>query len=216
MDTSNIETANPDNEAANSEVEFVFRGGPLALDLINTEVMVRGKRGDLLTTPLVLEKWWQAIGQQYPESPELATGLEAFSPTALEAVLKLRRALRNIMDAVVNQAAIDPQDQLALNTVLAIGHHHLTLQEDNKRLKAEYQLNNQTDSSLLFQVALSAFRLLTETELKRLHRCKNERCILYFYDNTRSATRHWCSLGCMNRSRSLENYRRAKQLKSHE
>ena len=57
----------------------------------------------------------------------------------------------------------------------------------------------------------AAATLLTERDLSRLHRCGNERCVLLFYDTTKSGTRRWCSLGCMNRARSLRRYRERTQ-----
>ncbi|MFL5652938.1 MAG: CGNR zinc finger domain-containing protein [Ktedonobacteraceae bacterium] len=53
--------------------------------------------------------------------------------------------------------------------------------------------------------------LFTRAEKHRLHICKNERCILFFYDTTKSATHQWCSLECMNRARSLQHYRHVKE-----
>jgi predicted RNA-binding Zn ribbon-like protein len=62
-------------------------------------------------------------------------------------------------------------------------------------------------AALLFPIARAAVMLLTERDLSRLHRCGNERCVLLFYDTTKSGTRRWCSLGCMNRARSARRYR---------
>lgn len=53
-------------------------------------------------------------------------------------------------------------------------------------------------------------RLLTEGDLRRLHKCRNERCVLLFYDTTKSGTRQWCSLDCFNRTRSSQRYRQRK------
>jgi predicted RNA-binding Zn ribbon-like protein len=49
-------------------------------------------------------------------------------------------------------------------------------------------------------VALSAVDLLTRKDHGRLHRCENARCVLLFYDTTKSSTRRWCSTGCMDRA----------------
>jgi predicted RNA-binding Zn ribbon-like protein len=63
---------------------------------------------------------------------------------------------------------------------------------------------------LLLPIALSALDWLSSGDRPRLHRCANPRCVLLFYDTTRSATRRWCSLGCMDRARSARRYRQAK------
>jgi predicted RNA-binding Zn ribbon-like protein len=60
---------------------------------------------------------------------------------------------------------------------------------------------------VLLPIAQSAFALLSGQDLERLHRCANDRCMLLFYDTTKSATRRWCSTACMNRARSSQRYR---------
>ena len=41
--------------------------GALALDLINTEVMDRGKPRDTLPSPEALARWWEAACERYPD-----------------------------------------------------------------------------------------------------------------------------------------------------
>jgi hypothetical protein len=53
--------------------------GSLALELINTEVMERGKRHDVLTTPEVLARWWAEVCELYPEQCAVEGAL---APTA--------------------------------------------------------------------------------------------------------------------------------------
>jgi predicted RNA-binding Zn ribbon-like protein len=80
-------------------------------------------------------------------------------------------------------------------------------------IQPAYQAQPGADS-MLFAIALSALRLVRDGDRQRLHRCSNDRCVLLFYDTTKSATRRWCSLGCMDRARSAKRYRAAKQ-RSH-
>src|SRR6187399_2934541 len=49
------------------EDTFVFVGEVLALDLVNTEVVVRGKPRDLLATPEDVGQWWRAAQRYYPD-----------------------------------------------------------------------------------------------------------------------------------------------------
>ena len=76
---------------------------------------------------------------------------------------------------------------------------------------AVYRPRDDDQGAVLLPIALSALYLFTQAEYHRLHHCKNERCILFFYDTTKSATRQWCSLECMNRARSLQHYRQVKE-----
>src|SRR5581483_1663163 len=49
------------------ESPFLFRGEALALDLVNTEAMKRGKRRDLLETPQDVARWWQEACEHHSE-----------------------------------------------------------------------------------------------------------------------------------------------------
>ena len=74
-----------------------------------------------------------------------------------------------------------------------------------------YRFRLAEQGAIILPIALSAFHLFTQLEKHRLHKCKNDRCILFFSDTTKSATRQWCSLECMNRVRSLQHYQHAKE-----
>lgn len=204
-------------ETVGPERVFIFRSGSPALDLVNTEAVKRGKKQDLLKDAADLEKWWAEVNLEHKlplvkivkSHPENEKKSEIFfNPELLEQVKDLRRALRNIFGAKVKQELINQADLAILNQNLQLGH--FWLEEITGNFAAGYWVANPAQE-LLFQVSLAAYNLLTSQESSRLHRCHNGRCILFFYDNTKSATRQWCSLGCMNRARSSENYRLRKQ-----
>jgi predicted RNA-binding Zn ribbon-like protein len=138
-------TGEPREKTAASQ--FFFVGNVLALDLLNTEAVIRGKKRDLLSSP----------------------------------------------------------EDLA-----ALGYQSLEVTPEGE-LEPRYHASDREKQAVLLSIALSALRLLTQEERTRLRKCKNERCIGVFYDTTRSATRHWCTLECMNRARSVEHYRQAKR-----
>lgn len=186
---------------------FVFRGGVVALELVNTEIAVRGKPQDLLGAPQDLTRWWDAVRERYPEA--VGEGKRELATPALLAEAKhLRAALRRVCNTVTRAEAIAEADQAIINQALGMARIALG-GVPGPGLRQTYALVP-GGSNLLFQVALSAVRLLTDTDPSRLHRCRNERCVLYFYDSTKSGTRQWCSVDCLNRARSSENYRRRK------
>ena len=86
------------------ETFFIFWGGDLALDLVNTEVMERGKQKDLLTTPEALASWWQAARRHYPELEEWCEANKestVYDLALLNAVKTFRTALRRLFSALV-------------------------------------------------------------------------------------------------------------------
>ena len=197
--------------------EFVFVSNWLALDFVNTEVVVRGKRRDLLNKPADLQEWWQLTQTQAYLSSFAVLDNPAqveFNPGLLEAAKELRTVLRQILETRSSQASQADTAIAKLNVLLRQGSPWLHVSATGEMLSG-YQLQPDT-SSLLFQIALSALELLTKAESNRLHKCHNERCILFFYDTTKSATRQWCSFGCMNRARASQHYHQQKVSKSEE
>jgi predicted RNA-binding Zn ribbon-like protein len=188
---------------------FDFIGGALALDLVNTEIVVRGKPRDLLQTPADVAAWWEAARARHPDAREPAgtAPLSADDPPTYEAIKRLRASLRRLFEAVAERRAVAQADLDAVNGVLRGGSYVISTTADGTA-RVTYAAHD--PAPLLLPVALSALRLLTDADPHRLHRCGNERCVLLFYDATKSATRRWCSVGCMNRARSSRRYRAAK------
>jgi predicted RNA-binding Zn ribbon-like protein len=198
---------------ASGEDTFVFVGQVLALDLVNTEVVVRGKGRDLLATPEDVGQWWGAAQRYYPDMDVMgARDVARIDTTQLLALKELRTALRGIFGALADSTTAALADIDVVNSVLRTGSHALTLTASGA-VQSVYQAQPGADP-MQFAVALSALRLVRDGERQRLHRCNNERCVLLFYDTTKSATRRWCSLGCMDRARSAKRYRAAKE-RSH-
>lgn len=192
---------------------FVFRSGVLALDLVNTEKLKRGKPFEALATPQDVARWWQAACGHHPQwQREVQGGNVAIAEDdtkLLDALKTLRAALRRIFNALVENVAPHREDVDVLNNVLKTGHWFMDLSPAGE-LVTVYQ-TEEAHSQILLSCALSALHLMREGEHARLHRCESDRCILFFYDTTRSATRRWCSTSCMDRVRSLQRYRQAKQ-----
>ncbi|GHO97716.1 RNA-binding protein [Reticulibacter mediterranei] len=192
---------------------FRFRGGVLALDLVNTEKLKRGKPFEALVTPQDVAQWWQAACEHHPQWQREVQGsdeaIDANDTKLLDALKTLRAALRRIFTALVENTAPRQEDIDVLNNVLRTGHWFTQLSPEGDLLPV-YQ-TEEAHSRILLSCALSALHLIREGEHSRLHRCESDRCILFFYDTTRSATRRWCSTSCMDRARSLQRYRQAKQ-----
>ena len=193
-----------------STSEALFLSGYLALDLGNTEMGVRGKKHDVLVAPDALAAWWkEARKQDYESQPVVVEEPIVWNVELLAAVKAIRADLRKLASQVVQKQAVDEEALEPLNAVLALGYPSLQKTEQGTVIQV-MRLRDAKIGPVGFPIALSAFRLFTEADWQRLHKCKNDRCTLYFYDTTKSGTRQWCSLGCMNRSRSVQHYRETK------
>ncbi len=194
-----------------TESPFPFVGEVLALDLVNTEILLRGKRHEFLTTPEAAARWWQEATRHYP-TRDYVQGEDTttrWNADLLEGLKRLRAALRQLFLSLIEQQPIRAQDLEELNRILALGHQTLAQGADND-LEPIYQTSQPETGAIFLPIVLSALRLILEGERDRLRKCRNERCIGLFYDTTRSATRHWCSPPCLRRAKSMQHYRRTK------
>ena len=206
-------TTAPQRQAASRPtMDYLFLSGVLALDLVNTEVVVRGKRYDLFASPEDVAVWWQQVRTHYPyaEHVRADTATVIWSTQLLERIKRLRAAIRTLCTNLVEEQPFDVESLTTLNTNLAMGYPALEA-ASGREMIAVYRPRDDDQGAILLPTALSALHLFTQAERHRLHQCKNERCILFFYDTTKSATRQWCSLECMNRARSLQHYRHLKE-----
>src|SRR5215211_808046 len=202
---------NPATAPNDSSSPFPFVGDALALDLVNTEVVVRRKPIDLLATSGAYAAWWREATERYPEiAGRLPVTDAAANPDLLPAVVTLRGALRALCGAVADGRPLPAGDLDVLNRVLRTAHDAVALGEGGRPWPVLIPRGPDADGPLA-AVARSGFALLTASDLSRLHRCANGHCVLLFYDTTKSATRRWCSTACMNRARSSERYRARKR-----
>lgn len=201
-----------EDKGQQSATEGLFLGGSLALDLVNTEMVVRGKKHDVLSSPDALARWWEEAYKQHPENDIVREAGEpiAWKSKLLDDVKTLRTGLRTLSTHVVERQMVEEADLKPINDILALGYSSLERTEQGN-VKSVIQLRNPEEGNVLLPIAISALQLFTESDWQRLHKCRNDRCTLFFYDTTKSGTRHWCSLGCMNRSRSIRHYQETKK-----
>ncbi|PWT77703.1 MAG: hypothetical protein C5B60_02235 [Chloroflexi bacterium] len=197
--------------------ETMARRGGLALELINTETLDRGKQHDALSSPEALARWWAALCQDYQDQCLLAGAGEptVWTRDLLEAIKALRSALRTLITQVVEKQAVEEADLQPVNALLALSYSTLELTEEGT-VTAVLQVRDPEQGRVLLPIALSALQLFTEADWRRLHQCRHDRCIVFFYDTTKSRTRRWCSPGCMNRARSIQHYHLTKKAAARE
>lgn len=192
--------------------DFQFVGGEASLDLINTETIVRGGRLDLIQSQGELNKWWQAVTQLHPVFDVVPAKAMHFDPESPLLFRAFRERLRHLFMAVINDDAIDNLDLAMLNDKLALAHRVITVDPETG-LKSGYEFMSPSVENALFPFALSALELISERSRERIRKCHNDRCIMLFYDSTKSATRQWCSPACLERERSASRYSEYKMKK---
>ncbi len=179
--------------------KFPLLSGNLSLDLVNTEIVRRGKKQELLQTTNDLMDWIYAINEQkaFPFYDEILSLQEKHREQVLAAILHLRIVLRDNFEKIadgepINQAFISFLEEKIKNAPI-------TYRMTNGRLLAKPigAVKDKIESL----IALDVLMLIESTKLKLIKRCENPDCVLLFLDET--GRRKWCSMQiCGNRKKA--------------
>jgi predicted RNA-binding Zn ribbon-like protein len=192
--------------------DFLWVGGTLWLDFINTEVISNGQRVNLLADDGALLDWLSASGSV---PPEVVASLTSLPPSQrsllLEKAAHLRRVLRTLCEEFGKNGKSSPALVDQLNTFLRAPAPGLKLER-----KGDVGFELVTDWSqaeshqLLFPIARDAAETLSGHDLSRLRACASDQCILWFLDTSKNGQRRWCSMEiCGNRHKvSQHNLRK--------
>ena len=175
-------------------------GGRLSLDFVNA-------------TPTNAELPWERLIQFLESASIVSAGrgaqllsLPQSDPQAAEALLlKARRlgsALRKVFAAMLRKQRIAGEWIEPLNEILRITEGHDELVGQAGVWKIEFVAREGGLDWLLAAVARSGAEIIVEGARARLRLCANPHCGLFFYDNSRTRRRRWCSMAvCGNRSK---------------
>ncbi|WP_309083508.1 ABATE domain-containing protein [Chelativorans sp.] len=185
--------------AAEGPVPFFF-GGRLCLDFVNTV----NSRSRPATRDYLPD--WQALigwcGQTALFDNTILKRLQAQAASAPRraeeahaAALALREGLYRIFRNVIDRASPRGEDMDLLNRCLRNARARQVLAAAGTDFFWGWDEARLDLDSPLHAVALSAGSLLAEDELARLKECPGpEGCGWLFYDETKNASRRWCSM----------------------
>ncbi|MBB6447989.1 CGNR zinc finger domain-containing protein [Bacillus benzoevorans] len=180
-----------------SSNQFPLISGHLSLDLVNTEVVRRGVRHNLLTSKDDLIEWIKAMQENDSLIPEhFSSETEEWLEQALDRVLNLRAFLREGFERVTDGYQLS-NDWLAHLEKLIAKAPFLYRIIGGKLV--EIPIGEPLDR-LISLIALDALNLYATGELGTMKRCANPDCVLLFMDS--SGRRKWCSMQiCGNRKK---------------
>ena len=204
----------------NQDSHFVFDGGTLALDLLNTWHFNADQPLDLLQSPEDLVIWLAAAG--LPDGADCAE-LSSSPPNRrilLDEALWLRRDILLIVQSLVAGELPPPYTVDALNRILTESGTSFRLDsltippegDQEERMEGQLVLNVHEHISsvlgVLQPIALSAARIVTEANPTRIRQCASSNCMYWFLDTSKSGRRRWCSMSrCGNRAKVAKHYR---------
>jgi predicted RNA-binding Zn ribbon-like protein len=194
-------------QSENSTLVSRLIAGRLALDFANTASV---------SSSLTWEAFVAFLAEAEVVTSERASRLQSLvvsEPLAVEPVvakiLRLRESLLTIFSAVARRRPVAKSWIEPLNEILRIteGHDKLVLQNEAWRL--HYIAREQGLEWLLAAIARSAADLLIEGPEAPVRRCANPKCRLFFYDDSRTHQRRWCSMAiCGNRHKVAAFFQR--------
>ena len=190
-------------KVTNISSNFYWLGNKLALDFVNTQTLHDGPVEELLRTPADFLHWIAEAGLVGKNRVMSQFGKKE-SEEGLTLAREYRKKIRKGLRATGFINPISSALLAATNSLLAVPTTVTTLQPGKRgqnTLMRQWNFNSGED--LLRPIAASLAELLANSEMRRIRRCKNPDCILYFYDVSRSNTRVWCSLDiCGNKLRA--------------
>lgn len=174
--------------------KFPLLCGQLSLDLVNTEVVRRGQRIDLLLSEAEIADWLYAVQAAIPFWDGFHC--EAHLSAMYEQLTFMRQVLRNHFEAIAQQQTIPTALVQYLET--CIEQAPFTYRLVDGKLHAIPV--GEPPAMLQSLIAFDALTLIATNKLHRLKRCANDDCVLLFIDE--SGRRKWCSMKiCGNRQK---------------
>ena len=179
---------------------ILLLGGRLSVDFVNAAP----QNTDLSWEHLI--HFLQSTSIVSPERGVQLLILPQSDPQAAEALLlKARRlgiGLRKVFTAMLRKQRITGEWIEPLNDILRITEGHDELVGHEGIWKIEFVAREGGLDWLLAAVARSGAEIIAEGTRARLRLCANPHCGLFFYDNSRTRRRRWCSMAaCGNRSK---------------
>ncbi|MFO0705313.1 MAG: CGNR zinc finger domain-containing protein [Nitrospira sp.] len=193
---------------------FLFIGNHLALDFINTEMIVKGKRTDLLRDVGDLLAWLVEADVFTPAEVQLIQAALTHEEGAmwLQRAKILRSDLRTLAEGLATHKPIPESAIKSVNSSLSQRPGYRQVVKTKEGFEQHFHAIVDTHKGLMAPIAEAASNLLCDARPTLIKKCANDACILYFYDSSKNHTRTWCSMQlCGNRMKVaafLERQRR--------
>ncbi|WP_260412580.1 ABATE domain-containing protein [Alkalihalobacillus sp. TS-13] len=133
----------------------------------------------------------------------------------LQQSIELREALYRIFSSVVKKESPAKKDISIFNKVLAKAYRTSHLVREDRTFSLRFDKSQDKLDGMLPPIIHSAADLLlSEKDLNRIKKCKNDPCGWLFLDTSRNHSRRWCSMAhCGNRKKARRFYQNNKGVK---
>jgi predicted RNA-binding Zn ribbon-like protein len=181
--------------------------GRLALDFANTAPSAHDLSWDefvsfLMAARLVTEDRAARLRPLLQSEPQAVDAV-------LLRILRFRESLRAIFSSIVQKKSFPKIWAEPINEILRITEGHDELVHTGDTWHLQFIARESGLEWLLAAIARSAAELLVEGPNAPIRRCANPTCRLFFYDDSRTHRRRWCSMSvCGNRHKVAAFLRR--------
>ena len=193
---------------------FVFVGGRLWLDFVNTDDEHHGRRADLLVDFDAWTRWLEAAGVLDAERGAFLRRRGGSQPMGATAALVDARRVRAALRQPTERGAGAERARAA-----ALGEINRVLERSagTRRIEATagggfartFVPGGDAFGGLLLPIVESAGESLVAGDLSRVRRCDAADCARAFVDATRNRSRRWCDMAdCGNRAKAARYRRR--------
>jgi predicted RNA-binding Zn ribbon-like protein len=192
--------------------KFPLISGHLSLDLVNTEVIRRGQRYDLLISEKDLADWIKIMKETNSIiDDELISKSEDRLDKILHSLRELRSFLRSDFERIADGYQISDEWVSSLERMIRKAPFSYKL-TPNKLLPSPI---GQPEDAFVSLIAYDVLNLLDKKRLHYLKRCTNPDCVLLFIDE--SGRRKWCAMEiCGNRKKVARHQQRKRKGNSKE
>jgi predicted RNA-binding Zn ribbon-like protein len=175
-----------------------------ALDFLNTRIRVDGELVDLLQCNEDVLRWLEQAGFSIADTGRNAASLRLLDPA--------RRLRENIRMLVEKRKAGQRGDLSILNDFLAEAQSYPQLVwKRPESLKIDRVRKQNTPKAILAPIAEAAAELLATADFSLVKRCEDETCVLWFFDQTKSHHRRWCSMELCGNRHKVAAYRKRRR-----
>lgn len=175
-----------------------------ALDFLNTHELESGHLVDRLTEPADASSWFVEQGVLH------AADARGWRDRDLDRVRAVRNALREVVDAVVEERKPDRASVELVNGALEAGAAP-RVELDGRTIRIGHRHAASPVDDALASLAAPIVGELASGRPDRFRTCANDTCRWTFYDASPTGRRRWCNmLTCGNRAKAARHRERLK------
>lgn len=186
-----------------------------ALDFLNTLHPGHGRtdeqheRDEHLAMPADAAMWLLEQGLIHPEASVRIRDIE------LARIRRVRSALREVVDAVVEARPVEPDAVHLVNAVLE-ARRPTRLELDGPVLRIGHRHTSSPVDDALALIAEAIVEELATGRPERLRVCANDRCRWAFFDSSPTGRRRWCDMrSCGNQAKAARHRARMRGEQGH-